>query len=721
MNHQLGTLAALTALLAAALPARAANPNDQYGEVNLERLHGHDAVVEVDGKKLLKDRAQASKVPWVGSWWAYSRNGIDHAFAGGDSPALKLDKWKGRADKIESDKLVTILQEVRSTWDAKAAEQAAALREVYAEIAKGNNAWRDTEVGKKYTRLTTELDAAKRELKGRVKVDTAVEFERLEHGNGTFGVQGWWGHCNAWSAAAIMDPEPRKPATVDGIEWRVGDVKAALTEAWMEHNSSFFGTRNKDTRNHGSVDFKDVTPAAYHIFFADQLGNKDKSFVIDRFTGEEVWNQPVRAYQAKLEPLYRIENGTAVAEDRDVKITRYSGSDGREESLGVKKVYPVLVTSSMQWMSDGVPHEALTSARINEPESEEEFASSSTIHRKFDEQVEVRTLTYELWLDRPIGDPAAQIIGDGAWKHADPTSEHNHPDFLWQPLSQTPSRRDYENPHVPYEEIVARILPGMVESLGGGGGGVSQPVRADLTFPATAGLGEIPDNSAAGLVSVLDVPADVIIAAVVLTPDIAHSYRGDLQLVLEHGGKSVTVKEFGEGGDADHLREPITVAGFDGERSRGPWTLRVVDNAAQDTGRLDGWTLAFAQLPENGPAAVELTFTASSGLGTIPDNTTGGLTSELVVGTDVPVVSIVVFPDVTHSYKGDLKLVLRNGRRSKTIKKFGDGGSDDDVKGPIEVHHFEGLSTKGTWKLQVVDNSAQDVGTLNGWKIQFNP
>ena len=58
---------------------------------------------------------------------------------------------------------------------------------------------------------------------------------------------------------------------------------------------------------------------------------------------------------------------------------------------------------------------------------------------------------------------------------------------------------------------------------------------------------------------------------------------------LTHGGVTKVVVD-GQGGSADDLKQTFTVAGFAGA-NQGSWTLRVIDNAAQDTGTLNSWSL----------------------------------------------------------------------------------------------------------------------------------
>ncbi|HTL38865.1 MAG TPA: proprotein convertase P-domain-containing protein [Kofleriaceae bacterium] len=102
----------------------------------------------------------------------------------------------------------------------------------------------------------------------------------------------------------------------------------------------------------------------------------------------------------------------------------------------------------------------------------------------------------------------------------------------------------------------------------------------------------IPDNAPAGVSSAIEVSDAGALASVKLTTDITHTYRGDLQVSLTHGGTTITVFN-GEGGSADDLKQTFTVSGFSGEL-KGTWTLKVVDTASQDTGTLNSWKLEVA-------------------------------------------------------------------------------------------------------------------------------
>ncbi|MBR57600.1 MAG: hypothetical protein CMH54_06020 [Myxococcales bacterium] len=579
--------------------------NDRYGETRWNKL---------------PKAATISKDIWVGSWWAYKKDGIACRWHAGTygctnsatnmdrwskenadaleidkhSPSEKFDRLMGRSDKIEYDKIVTYLGGLH----AKTAEINELILERRDLIYKLNawieeNAgeeWRETEDGKRYLEITKTIDTAQDETKHDFEIDTATEFEILHHGNGQFGLESWYGHCNAWAAASVMDPEPRYRTEVDGIPFEAADVKALLTETWMEAHSSFFGSRNdydKDSAAREKINFKDVTPAAFHIFFADQVGNKDRSFVIDRYTGSQVWNQPVKAYRVlSAEPLYETpeeENAEAIPVEVDLKVTRYSWTGAEEVELGKKKVYPVKITTTIHWMTDGVPPEELTVEYTSEID-DETFADTMRINEMFDDQVEIRTLGYTLYLDRPMDDPDARIIGDGEWNHGQ-TGGYTalHPDFMWQPQSNRPSgSREYENPFIDYEVLLEKILPGATtspEEL------AAIPVEPTIVSAQDLPVA-IPDNDEAGIISELIIADELMITDThILRITVEHTYIGDLRVrLLGPNGRTRLVKHFGSGGSADNYTKVLDLKKWLDTDAQGTWSLEVIDNAGIDTG-----------------------------------------------------------------------------------------------------------------------------------------
>ncbi|WP_020124570.1 M4 family metallopeptidase [Streptomyces canus] len=120
---------------------------------------------------------------------------------------------------------------------------------------------------------------------------------------------------------------------------------------------------------------------------------------------------------------------------------------------------------------------------------------------------------------------------------------------------------------------------------GGGGGGTSFESTTDVS---------IPDNGAAVNSPITvsgrtgNAPSNLAVSV-----DIVHTYIGDLRVQLvAPDGTAYTLKAYGTGGSTDNLNTTYTV-NASSEVANGTWQLRVQDNAAQDTGYINGWKLTF--------------------------------------------------------------------------------------------------------------------------------
>jgi Zn-dependent metalloprotease len=104
-------------------------------------------------------------------------------------------------------------------------------------------------------------------------------------------------------------------------------------------------------------------------------------------------------------------------------------------------------------------------------------------------------------------------------------------------------------------------------------------------------------------------------------------------------------------------------------------------------------------IPDNG-AAVTSSITISGRAGNAPSN-------------------LIVTPDITHTWRGDLviDLVAPDGTTYR-LKGFSSSDSADDVNEPYTVDASSEVAN-GTWQLKVQDQAAQDVGTINSWKLTF--
>ncbi|MGX1493315.1 S8 family peptidase [Streptomyces tendae] len=147
----------------------------------------------------------------------------------------------------------------------------------------------------------------------------------------------------------------------------------------------------------------------------------------------------------------------------------------------------------------------------------------------------------------------------------------------------------------------ARTLPGTCS--GGCGAGLADATKTvqavsggstgGTTFTSTSAL-SIPDAGSA-----VDSPITVsgrggnAPSALKVDVDITHTYRGDLVVdLVAPDGSAYRLKSSSGSDSADDVRATYTVNAST-ETADGTWKLRVRDTAAQDTGRINSWSLTF--------------------------------------------------------------------------------------------------------------------------------
>jgi len=97
------------------------------------------------------------------------------------------------------------------------------------------------------------------------------------------------------------------------------------------------------------------------------------------------------------------------------------------------------------------------------------------------------------------------------------------------------------------------------------------------------------------------------------------------------------------------------------------------------------------------------------------------------LGLGATVTSVEVFVDITHTYQGDLMVVLSSPGGTTVQLHNRTGGSADNIYGwyPTDLTPdqdlalFEGVDLDGDWTLTVSDHASYDTGTLNEWCLQF--
>jgi subtilisin-like proprotein convertase family protein len=72
--------------------------------------------------------------------------------------------------------------------------------------------------------------------------------------------------------------------------------------------------------------------------------------------------------------------------------------------------------------------------------------------------------------------------------------------------------------------------------------------------------------------------------------------------------------------------------------------------------------------------------------------------------------------EVTHTWVGDLRIILEHGG-TETVVWNRAGGGQDDIQQTFPLDAFAGVDATGSWTLRVTDNASRDTGTLVRWAL----
>ncbi len=252
---------------------------------------------------------------------------------------------------------------------------------------------------------------------------------------------------------------------------------------------------------------------------------------------------------------------------------------------------------------------------------------------------------------------------------------------------------------------------------------ISVRTRVFERTPAIA----IPDNHPVGISDTISVGESAMVTSVGVSVEIRHTYRGDLQVLLIGPDGTSVMLHNRRGGGRDNLVQSYDANNTPGlsqlvdRLARGNWTLQVRDRARVDIGMLDRWSLS---LDLAGTPQTE--WETSPGL-EIPDNDRRGVVSELEVDGVGELQDIEVTVDITHTYRGDLRveLVTPDGRSVSVHNRK--GGGQDHLQRTFRVGDLpalqaivnNGVEINGTWELRVADHANIDLGKLNSWKLKL--
>ena len=139
---------------------------------------------------------------------------------------------------------------------------------------------------------------------------------------------------------------------------------------------------------------------------------------------------------------------------------------------------------------------------------------------------------------------------------------------------------------------------------------------------------------------------------------------------------------------------------------------------SEDVTGVDTTDFALSSDSTGGTDTGQFTQTNSPDIDVTADDST--ISDTITVADSGTVTSLSLAVDVSHTYKGDLKvdLIAPDGT-TKTVHNRS-GGTADDID-QTYTPDFAGVSIAGTWTLRINDNyPSEDDGTLNSWTLTIN-
>jgi serine protease len=104
----------------------------------------------------------------------------------------------------------------------------------------------------------------------------------------------------------------------------------------------------------------------------------------------------------------------------------------------------------------------------------------------------------------------------------------------------------------------------------------------------------------------------------------------------------------------------------------------------------------------------------------IPDNNTGGVTSDINVNRSGNAGTVEIKFDIVHTWRGDLsvKIIAPNGASASLHDRTNSNDSTDNLSKTVSVN-ASSVSASGIWKLEVIDHAGGDTGYIDSWSIEF--
>jgi comEA protein len=427
--------------------------------------------------------------PWAGSWWALSKaelvfgyDDLRETYSGlifDDVKPIKEDMDRLSEALRDMDSSSSDYETKRTEYSDKQSELVTILREFYdglrQDLDGGIISIEDgvmTHSTDEWSFEVNELSpfdkfALHRHLAGDSSPNPfyAPASEILNGYNPVGGT--WWGHCNGWAAAAILNDEPRESITRSvgdvEIEYTTADLKGLLSETHYSTRSSFYGARYNGEED----DISDLTPKAYHHIIQFYLREQQVPLVFDTTASEAVWNFP--AWGANVD----VTETTPAGEADKVNMNTAT----KEELDTLPGIGPVLAEAIIEYRMYKRPFQAIDEltevSGIGDGKLGDmrDLITVSAFERSFGIVATVQFTTDgvdETYVDADINNPqgfteryqytlttdAKGRVTGGAWQ-----DDSEHPDFAWVPYynAKTEGQGSSENAYVPYGSFLSLV------------------------------------------------------------------------------------------------------------------------------------------------------------------------------------------------------------------------------------------------------------------------
>jgi hypothetical protein len=139
----------------------------------------------------------------------------------------------------------------------------------------------------------------------------------------------WWGHCNGWAAATVLEPaEPKQSVQVRSTQFNTGEVKGLLTAIHQGDPVDLFRGRPHWSGGNYSTDLRALD---FHRAVLYYMRDRKEGIIFNLSTKPEVWNYP--AY------YFRMSGVTDFSDSRRTFITvmmLFADDDVHPSYIGTK-------------------------------------------------------------------------------------------------------------------------------------------------------------------------------------------------------------------------------------------------------------------------------------------------------------------------------------------------------------------------------------------------